>query len=65
MPDKEKPLKSPADSIEEFGLKTMASSTECTGLIPTLPENADAEHSYRDIFDFGPQNPDEREIFKK
>ncbi len=65
MPDKEKPLKSPADSIEEFGLKTTASSTECTGLIPTLPENADAEQSYRDIFDFGPQNPEEREILKK
>lgn len=63
MIDKKKPLTSPADNIDLFGLKTSASSeTECTGLIPTPPLNADEEDAYRDIFDFGPQNPDEYEL---
>lgn len=52
---KRKPIpKSPAENAEELQLSCAASSTECTGLIPNLPESEEDAEAYREIYDFGP-----------
>lgn len=40
-------------------LSCTASSMDCTGLIPTLPENEDAAEAYKEIYDYGPPDPDD------
>lgn len=32
----------------------VSSATECTGLIPTPPQNADELESYKELYNFGP-----------
>ncbi|MBQ3225435.1 MAG: hypothetical protein IJB48_00095 [Clostridia bacterium] len=62
MPEKRKHIPSPSDNMEELGLKSCASATECTGLIRTPAETIDGAEAYRDIFDYGPQDPEDRKM---
>lgn len=57
MPKKRPIPKSPAENAEEMQLSCAASSTDCTGLIPNLPEDEEAAEAYKDIYDFGPPDP--------
>ncbi len=59
MRPKKKDIQSPADHADALKLNCTASSSECTGLIPNLPENEDAQEAYRDIYDYGPPDPDD------
>lgn len=59
MPKNKRPIKSPADNADEMELSCTASSMDCTGLIPTLPENEDAAEAYKEIYDYGPPDPDD------
>lgn len=59
MSENKRPLKSPVDNGADLDLDCCASSMDCTGLIQTPPENDEALESYRDIYDFGPPDPDD------
>ncbi len=58
-PDK----KNPYQIFEDNGLGTNA-CTECTGMMPTPPKDAEEWETYQDIFHFTPE-PDARESEKQ
>lgn len=51
MADKRKIVPPPNDSLDDkyYDLEQVASSTDCTGLIPTPPQSVDEEESYADL----------------
>ena len=51
----------------EYDFTRASSSTDCTGLIPSLPYGIAEEESYLEIYDYFPQaikNPKERDVIK-
>jgi len=53
--DKEtqKEMKKNQELIDHYDyLKTAASSTDCTGLIPALPESEDELDAYNDVYQY-------------
>jgi hypothetical protein len=44
-----------------FGPKTITSSTECTGLIPSLPETEDEVEAYKALYDVPKQANKEKD----
>ena len=44
------PIKKSTDPDAPFGPETVASSMECTGLIPTLPMSEEEAEAYSDLY---------------
>ena len=51
----------------EYDFTRASSSMECTGLMPSLPQDREEEESYLEIYDYSPEvikNPKERDVIK-
>jgi len=60
MPPKEEHHPTAADEeFDKFEHVNAASFSECTGLMPRPPENAEEAAAYMDIFDYGPTTEEE------
>lgn len=46
------------NEINIHDINSMASSTECTGLIKIIPDTEEEYDSYHDIYDYGPRPKD-------
>lgn len=53
----EKRRPEPDDGVSFLGEDNVASSTECTGLIPTPPEDESEARSYADMYTIPPPAP--------
>lgn len=51
MKEKNQKFHSKSDNDKFFDQNTVASYTECTGLIPTPPLSEDEAESYKEIYD--------------
>lgn len=47
-------------SIDDYDISNTSSSTDCTGLMPSLPQNEEERESYEDIYRYTP--PDIRTV---
>ena len=51
--EKQKEMKKNQELIDHYDyLKNAASSTDCTGLIPALPESEDELDAYNDVYQY-------------
>ena len=63
MKREQKPfIKKPYDHLEDIGTNA-CSATECTGLIPQVPETEEELAAYMEIYDYGPPIAEENERY--
>lgn len=61
LPSHQPPVKQSSDPSLPFGPETIASSMECTGLIPSLPMTEAEADSYKELYDVPCQQQDDME----